>query len=90
MPELPTIAESGLPGFRSITWFALVAPPATPAAIVARINAQVNDVFRELTPKLRELRLEPMAGSPADAAKFIADETSLWGKVIKEAHVTAQ
>jgi len=90
VPELPTIAESGLPGFRSITWFALVAPPNTPAAIVARINADVNDAFRELTPKLRELRLEPMAGSPTDAAKFIADETSLWGKVIKEAHVTAQ
>jgi tripartite-type tricarboxylate transporter receptor subunit TctC len=90
VPELPTIAESGLPGFRSITWFALVAPPDTPAPLVAKINADVNEAFRGLADKLRELRLEPMPASPADAAKFIADETNLWGKVIKEAHVTAQ
>jgi len=90
VPELPTIAESGLPGFRSITWFALVAPPDTPAPLVVKINADVNDAFRGLADKLRELRLEAMPASPADAAKFIADETSLWGKVINEAHVTAQ
>ena len=87
VPDLPTIAESGVPGFRSITWFVLVAPPGTPAAVVDRINRDVTAAFRELTDKLRELRLEPMPGSPADAARFIADETRLWGKVIAEAHI---
>jgi tripartite-type tricarboxylate transporter receptor subunit TctC len=90
VPELPTIAESGLPGFRSITWFALVAPPGTPAAVVTKINRDVNAAFRELGDKFRALRLEPMPGSAADAARFIADETTLWGKVIAEAHVSAQ
>jgi tripartite-type tricarboxylate transporter receptor subunit TctC len=90
VPDIPTIAESGLPGFRSITWFALVAPPGTPAAIVDKINADVTAAFRDLAGKLQDLRLEPMPGSPADAARFIADETRLWGKVIEEAKITAQ
>ena len=90
VPDLPTVAESGVPGFRSITWFALVAPPATPAPVVDKINRDVNAAFGELGEKFRALRLEPMPGSAADAARFIADETTLWGKVIKEANVTVQ
>ena len=90
VPELPTVAESGVPGFRSITWFALVAPPGTPAAVVDKVNRDVNAAFAELTEKFRAVRLEPMPGSAADAARFIADETKLWGKVITEAHVTVQ
>jgi tripartite-type tricarboxylate transporter receptor subunit TctC len=88
VPELPTIAEQGVPGFRSITWFVLVAPPETPAQVVAKINRDVNAAFGELGEKFSALRLEAMPGSPADAARFIADETALWGKVIAEAHVT--
>jgi tripartite-type tricarboxylate transporter receptor subunit TctC len=88
VPELPTIAEQGVPGFRSITWFVLVAPPATPAAIVDKINRDVNAAFGELGDKFAALRLEPMPGSAADAARFVADESALWGKVIAEAHVT--
>jgi tripartite-type tricarboxylate transporter receptor subunit TctC len=90
VPDLPTIAESGVPGFRSITWFALVAPPGTPPAIVTKINTDVTAAFRDLTGKLEELRLVPIPGSPADAARFIAEETRLWGKVIAEAKITAQ
>ncbi|HEU5273596.1 MAG TPA: tripartite tricarboxylate transporter substrate binding protein [Xanthobacteraceae bacterium] len=90
VPDLPTIAESGLPGFRSITWFILVAPPGTPAAIAGKVNRDVNAAFGELGEKFRAIRLEPMPGTPADAARFIADETKLWGNVIKQAHITAQ
>jgi tripartite-type tricarboxylate transporter receptor subunit TctC len=87
--ELPTIAESGFPGFRSITWFAMAAPPKTPAAIAARINGDIVDILKkpEVDQRLRELRLDPMIGSPTDAAKFFAEETALWGGVIKEAKV---
>jgi len=88
VPELPTVAEAGVPGFRSITWFVLVAPPATSAAVVDKINRDVNAAFGELGEKFAALRLEPMPGSAADAARFIADETALWGKVIDEAHIT--
>jgi tripartite-type tricarboxylate transporter receptor subunit TctC len=89
--ELPTIAESGFPGFRSITWFAMAAPPKTPAAIADKINRDIVEILKspEIEKRLQELRLDPMIGSPTDAAKFFADETELWGGVIKEANVTA-
>jgi len=92
LPNIPTIAESGLPGFRSITWFAMVGPPAMPAALAARINRDVVDILRRPTvgAKLRDLRLDPMIGTPTDAARFFAEETELWGKVIREANVTVQ
>jgi tripartite-type tricarboxylate transporter receptor subunit TctC len=92
VPDLPTIAESGLPGFRSITWFALAGPAGTPAAIADKINRDVVESLRkpEVIEKLSALRLDPMGGTPADAAKFIGEETQLWGKVIEEAHITLQ
>jgi tripartite-type tricarboxylate transporter receptor subunit TctC len=90
--ELPTISESGLPGFRSVTWFAMAAPPKTPAALAARVNRDLVDILKspDVDKRLRELRLEPMVGSTADAAKFFAEETALWGGVIKEAKVTTK
>ena len=92
LPDIPTIAESGLPGFRSITWFAMVGPPVMPAALAARINRDVVDILQRpaVSAKLRDLRLDPMIGTPADAARFFAEETELWGKVIREANVTVQ
>lgn len=92
VPEIPTIAESGVPGFRSITWFAIAGPPGTPAALAEKINRDVVEILQksEISGKLQTLRLEPMAGTTADAAKFIAEETQLWGRVIREAHITLQ
>jgi tripartite-type tricarboxylate transporter receptor subunit TctC len=80
LPDIPTIAEAGLPGFRSITWFAIVGPPAMSAALAARINRDVVDILQRpaVSAKLRDLRLDPMIGTPADAAKFFAEETELW------------
>jgi len=92
VPEIPTIAESGLPEFRSITWFPIVGPPGLPAALADKINADVVDILKkpEINEKLHTLRLDPMGGTPADAAKFFADETKLWGRVIAENHITLQ
>jgi tripartite-type tricarboxylate transporter receptor subunit TctC len=92
IPEVPTIAESGLPGFRSITWFAIAGPPGLPAPLAEKINRDVVEILRkpEITEKISALRLEPMGGTPADAAKFIAEETKLWDRVITEAHITLQ
>jgi tripartite-type tricarboxylate transporter receptor subunit TctC len=91
-PELPTFTEAGVPGFRSITWFGLVAPPGTPAALAQRINRDTVEVLRspEVAERLQSLSLEAGAMSPADTAKFFADETALWGKVIKEAGIEPQ
>lgn len=87
--EVPTLAESGLPGFRSVTWFAIVAPPATPGALADKVNRDVVDGLNKpaVARSLARLTLEPMIGSPADAARFFAQETELWGKVIADAHI---
>ncbi len=90
LPDVPTIAEQGLPGFRSITWFALAGPPGLPAALADKINRDTDAILKkpEIVSKLRALQLEPMGGTTADATKFIGEETQLWGRVIKEAHIT--
>jgi tripartite-type tricarboxylate transporter receptor subunit TctC len=90
VPEIPTIAESGIPGFRSITWFAIAAPPGTPAPLAEKINRDVADILQkpEVTAKIQSLRLDVMGGTTADMAKFVGDETALWNRVITEAHIT--
>jgi tripartite-type tricarboxylate transporter receptor subunit TctC len=92
LPDVPTIAEQGLPGFRSITWFAMSGPPNMPAGLATRINRDVVHILQQpaASAKLRDLRLEPMIGTPDDAAKFFAEETELWGGVIREAKVSVQ
>ena len=86
IPEVPTIAESGFPGFRSVTWFAIVAPPGTPFALVEKVNGDVVEILwrPEVKKKLARMTLEPLIGTPADTAKFFAEERALWGKVITE------
>ena len=92
LPEVPTFSEAGLPGFRSITWFALVAPPGTPATLAERINHDAVEVLKskDVSDKLRALSLDPGATTRSDTAKFFAEETALWSKVIKEAHIEPQ
>ena len=92
LPEVPTFSEAGLPGFRSITWFALVAPPATPTPLAERINHDTVEVLSDsdVARRLRQLSLEPSATTRADTAKFFAGETALWSKVIREAKIAPQ
>src|SRR6195256_4917264 len=79
LPDVPTIAESGLPGFRSTTWFAMVSPPNTPAALTSRINRDGAEVLQGplVQSNRRVLRLAAMFVSPADASKFFVEETLL-------------
>ena len=92
VPEIPTVAEQGIPGFRSITWFAIAGPPGLAAPLADKINRDVAEILQkpEIVAKIQALRLEPMGGTTADAVKFIGDETQLWGRVIKEANITLQ
>ena len=91
-PELPTFPEAGVPGFRSITWFGLVAPPGTPAALAQRLNRDTVDVLRskEVGDRLAAISLEVGATSQAETAQFFGEEAALWGKVIKEAGIAPQ
>jgi tripartite-type tricarboxylate transporter receptor subunit TctC len=91
IPDVPTVSEGGLPGFRSLTWFAMVGPPGFEPALADKINRDVVDILRrpEVNAVLRRLMLEPMIGSPAEAATFFAEEAVRWGKVIKDGNVAA-
>jgi tripartite-type tricarboxylate transporter receptor subunit TctC len=91
VPEAPPMADT-LPGFRSVTWFAMAGPPGMPPELAAKINQDVNDSLKrpEVSERLQNLALEPMPGTPADATKFFAEETALWGRVIREKNVTVQ
>lgn len=90
VPEIPTVAEAGIPGFRSITWFAIAGPPGMPAPLAEKINRDIAEILQkpEVTEKIEALRLEPMGGTTADMATFISGETKLWNRVITEAHIT--
>ncbi len=92
LPDIPTIAEQGLPGFRSITWFAIAGPPGLPVALAEKINRDTDAVLQEpaIAQKLRAIQLDPMGGSIADAKKFIGEETQLWGHVISESHISLE
>jgi tripartite-type tricarboxylate transporter receptor subunit TctC len=89
LPDTPTMGEAGLKDFISDTWNALSAPPKTPAPIVAKLNAAVNDVLKvpEMQEQYRKLGLQAGGGSPQDLAKVIKDDTARWGEVIKEAKI---
>ena len=90
-PEIPTIAES-VPGYRAVTWYAMVAPPQMPAALADRINRDVSEVLGrpDVVEKVHGIQMDPATKSRAEAASFFADETALWGKVIKQADIPPQ
>jgi tripartite-type tricarboxylate transporter receptor subunit TctC len=92
IPEVPTFSEAGLPGFRSVTWFGLVAPPATPVALAEKINRDVVEILKskEVDAMLRKISLEAGATTPSDTTRFFAEEATLWSKVIKEAGIQPQ
>jgi tripartite-type tricarboxylate transporter receptor subunit TctC len=89
LPDAPTIAET-LPGFTSVTWFALAAPPKTPANIVDKINTGVNEALRDpdVQKRFADLTAEPVGGTPQATAAYFHDEVERWKNVIVSAHVT--
>ena len=92
LPDVPTLDEAGVKGFESSTWNAIAAPPKTPPAIVAKLNAAINEVLAsaDVQDKFAKLNLHAAGGSPGHAAAFIKNETRVWGDVIRKAHVPAQ
>jgi len=91
VPEVPTMEEAGVKGFRSDTWNALAAPPKTPAAIVAKLNGAINEVLQapETAEHLRTMDMTPIGGMPHEIRAFIKEETARWGAVVRAAKIRA-
>jgi tripartite-type tricarboxylate transporter receptor subunit TctC len=91
LPGVPTMAASGLPGFRAVTWYALVAPPGTPAEVANKISRDVVEVVKdkEIAASIRaKLKMDPIGNTDLEAAKLFADDAKLWAEVIQKAQIS--
>jgi tripartite-type tricarboxylate transporter receptor subunit TctC len=91
LPEIPTMAEAGVPGYEATTWTGIVAPVGMPRAVVARLNAEI--VRMAASPSYKEkveaIGSEPMSGTPEQFGAFIRSESAKWSAVVKRAGVRA-
>ena len=83
--NLPTVAESGLPGFRSEVWFGLFAPAGTPAPVIARLNALTNRILKDpsVAEVLDKAGMEPVGGTDIELGKLLQDDSARWAEVVK-------
>ena len=89
LPDVPTVAEAGYPGYEANSWNGIVAPAGTPRAIIEKLNAAMVKVLR--TEEVRKFMVgdgaEPAPGTPEQFAAFFRDEVAKWAKVVKSAGV---
>jgi tripartite-type tricarboxylate transporter receptor subunit TctC len=92
VPDLPTIAESGVPGFDVFSWFGFFVPARTPQDVVAKLNADTNAalVYRQVKSRFEELGATPKGSTQAELAAFLKSETDKWGPVIREAKIRVE
>jgi len=93
LPDVPSIAEAGLPGYDAVTWFGLFAPRGTPAGVIAKVNADVQRVLADTAFQEKSLNpafFEPIKGSAQEFGAFVDHETSRWGPLIKDAKMTVE
>jgi tripartite-type tricarboxylate transporter receptor subunit TctC len=88
-PELPTLAESGLPGFQVQSWTGVIAPAGTPKDIVARLNSSIRAILEtpEVRDRLLAAGLEPAPNTPEEFSELIRGEIARWAKAIKDAGI---
>jgi tripartite-type tricarboxylate transporter receptor subunit TctC len=92
LPDVPTVAESGLPEYRVITWNSMAAPRGTPRPVIMRLNAEINRIMRlpEISERLIPLGVEPAPTTPEAMRDMLVAETELWGGVIRAAGIEAR
>lgn len=85
LPDVPTMSDV-VPGFSALSWFALAAPPGTPAQLADRIGADVGAIFAQpaVSSRLREIGLTPVGSSPKETVQFIANEDAMWANLIRD------
>ena len=90
LPQVPTVAESGLPGYLAITWNGILAPAATSKEIVARLNAAIGQVLRsaDMKERLAAIATEPVSDSPEQFAAFLRAEIAKWATVVKRTGIS--
>ncbi|WPB56613.1 tripartite tricarboxylate transporter substrate binding protein [Xylophilus sp. GOD-11R] len=90
LPDVPTIAEAGVPGYEATSWFGLLAPAGTPADIINKIDAALIKIYTnpELRKKIADQGAEPVVEKPEQFSAFIKAETAKWGKVVQESGAT--
>jgi tripartite-type tricarboxylate transporter receptor subunit TctC len=91
LPDVPTIAEAGVPGYSATSWFGLLAPAHTPAPVLAKLNASILKALADpdVKKKMAEQGAEPYGEKPEQFAEFIRSETAKWGKIVKQSGATA-
>jgi tripartite-type tricarboxylate transporter receptor subunit TctC len=89
VPDLPTVAEAGVPGYEASTWFAVMAPAGTPDEIVRKLNAELNAALQlqDIRDRLATLGAEPLGGSPDDVAALLRRDLAKWSEVIRAANI---
>jgi tripartite-type tricarboxylate transporter receptor subunit TctC len=91
LPNLPTVAEAGIPGYESVTWIGLVAPAGTPKAIIDRVNAELNKALQgSMGKQFAEIALDPAGGTPKEMGEAIAKDSAEYGRILKAAGVEPQ
>ncbi|MDM0024344.1 Bug family tripartite tricarboxylate transporter substrate binding protein [Variovorax saccharolyticus] len=92
LPEVPTVAESGVPGYRSMGWIGLVAPAGTPSPVIAKLNEQVQALLKnaDTQKQITELSLEVVGGSTADFTSFVGRESDDYARFVKDFDITPQ
>jgi tripartite-type tricarboxylate transporter receptor subunit TctC len=88
-PDIPTVAESGLPGFDYVTWYGLYAPAATPKAIIRKLNAEIVHMLAdpELAQRFAVQGADPQSSTPEGLARYMREEHARWKKVIATAGI---
>ena len=91
LPDIPTLAESGVPGYEAYSWVGLVAPAHTPADIVKKIHRDVSDILKdkEVAEKLNQQGALPVGDTPEEFGLYIKSEIAKWGKVVRDANIKA-
>ena len=89
LPEFPTVAEAGLPGYEAVGWFGLLAPVATPKELIAKLSADSNRVLADAEVRSRMLALgaDPAGNTPEEFARFIRGDQAKWAKLMREAGI---